>query len=99
MARNVVTRAGEMDLVAEEGQTLCFVEVKARSSIAYGEAIGFVTPIKQRGLARASALYLAREGIGEREVRFDVLGLERRNGRWSQVLLRNAFASDKAFLV
>src|SRR5262249_29697539 len=38
LARNYRTKAGEIDLVARDGRTLCFVEVKGRRSLAYGTA-------------------------------------------------------------
>ena len=99
VARNVMTRAGEIDVIAQDGETLCFVEVKARRTARYGDAVGFVTPSKQRRLARAAALYLAREKIRERAMRFDVLGLERSGGGWQHFLLRDAFSADRGFLV
>ena len=60
LARNVRLRRGELDVVAEEGGDLVFVEVKSRRSVAYGtpaEAVGFQ---KQRTLVRLAAAYLAR---------------------------------------
>lgn len=90
VARNVTTNAGEIDIVAREGEVLCFVEVKARASDAYGEAIEAVDARKQRRLARAAALYLAMRGI-EPACRFDVLGMDLGPEGWRFTLIRNAF--------
>lgn len=57
--RNVVNHGGEIDIVAREGETLCFIEIKARASDAFGPAIAAVDIRKQRRISRAAALYLA----------------------------------------
>jgi putative endonuclease len=88
--RNVVTHAGEIDLVAREGETLCFVEVKARGTAAYGPAIAAVGPAKQRRLSRAAALYLALQNLSG-ACRFDVLGLDAGENGWTYTLIRDAF--------
>jgi len=88
--RNVVTHAGEIDLVAREGDTLCFIEVKARGTAAYGPAIAAVGPAKQRRVSRAAALYLALHRLAG-ACRFDVLGLDAAEGGWTYTLIRDAF--------
>lgn len=93
--RNVVNHGGEIDLVAREGDTLCFVEVKARATAAYGPAIAAVDLRKQRRISRAAALYLAMKGHRNTPCRFDVLGLDRQGDRqgngWRYTLIRDAF--------
>jgi putative endonuclease len=88
--RNHSTPAGEIDVVATEGDTLCFIEIKARSGTAFGPAIAGVTPRKQRRLARAASLYLAFEPFMG-PCRFDVLGLDPGPDGWEFTLIRNAF--------
>ena len=91
VARNVRTKVGEIDLVALDGETLCFIEIKARASAEYGRAIAAVGPQKQRRLAKAAMLFLAKNR-SQRPCRFDVLGLDRgRDGAWSFSLVKNAF--------
>src|SRR5262245_31114000 len=58
--RNYRTRDGEIDLIAEDGGVLCFVEVKGRRSGAFGSPAEAVTLEKQRRIARAAEVYLAR---------------------------------------
>ena len=88
--RNFSSRAGEIDVVATEGDTLCFIEIKARASDAYGAAIEAVSPQKQRRIARAAALYLARKPFSG-PCRFDVLGMDLGEEGWHFTLLRDAF--------
>lgn len=75
VAVNAETKAGEIDLIARERDVLCFVEVKARSSDAYGPALEAVGPAKRRRLARAAALWLAHHPY-DGPCRFDVLALD-----------------------
>jgi putative endonuclease len=73
LARNYRCRGGEADLVAEEGETLVFVEVKTRSQLRYGlprEAVGWS---KQQRLGRAAEQYCAVNEVDERPIRFDVV--------------------------
>jgi putative endonuclease len=91
-ARNVTNAGGELDLVAWDGDTLCFVEIKARSSDEYGHSLEAVTRDKQRRIARAAAMYLAERDRGEIACRFDVLGADRGvDGRWEMTLIQDAF--------
>jgi putative endonuclease len=88
--RNATTDAGEIDLVARDGLTLCFIEVKARAGALYGPAIAAVDRRKQRRLGRAASLYLAWKGL-DVPCRFDVLGLDRRDDGWAITLVQDAF--------
>ena len=62
LVRNLVNHGGEIDVVARDGATLCFLEIKARDGDRYGPAIAAVTFTKQRRLSRAASLYLASRG-------------------------------------
>ena len=65
-------RFGEIDLIAEDGVYLCFVEVKLRKTAAYGSAAAFVDWHKQQRLRTAAELYLAGRPTGL-QPRFDVI--------------------------
>jgi putative endonuclease len=94
VACNVRNDSGEIDVVAWDGETLCFIEVKARSSPDFGPAIEAVTPRKQRRLARAAAHYLVAADGPPPACRFDVLGLDLEAGEWRYTLVRDAFEAD-----
>jgi putative endonuclease len=94
LARNWRCRHGEIDLVAEEGRTLVFAEVRYRSGERFGGAAESVTAAKQARLIAAARLYLMRrpDARSERPCRFDVLlldALEASRIQW----IRNAFAA------
>ena len=70
--RNFRCRQGEIDIIAEKGGFLVFVEVKERKDARFAEAREFVTAAKQRRILTAAQLYLAQSG-SERQPRFDVI--------------------------
>jgi len=74
LARNWRCRLGEIDLVAEEGETLVFAEVRLRRDARFGGAAESITAAKRARLVAAARLYLA--GRAARPCRFDVLLLE-----------------------
>ncbi len=67
------TRAGEIDLIMLDQNTVVFVEVKTRMTAVPGMGIAAVTPQKQRRIARAATLYLIHKEWLNRAVRFDVI--------------------------
>lgn len=75
LARNVRYPVGEIDLVAREGETLLFVEVKRRRDAGRGEGAEAVTPRKRRRIVAAARRWLAGEARPARLVRFDVVAL------------------------
>ncbi len=72
LAANWRCRLGELDLVAEDGTYLCFVEVKLRKNTAYGPAAASVDRRKQEKLRAAAMLYLSRYPT-DLQSRFDVV--------------------------
>lgn len=70
-AANYRSRFGEIDLIAQKGGYLCFVEVKLRKSTSYGEAREFVTAAKQARLRATAELYLSQHETAL-QPRFDV---------------------------
>lgn len=71
--RNFRTRMGEVDIIATDGDTIVFVEVKARRSGRYGHPKFAVTPAKQRHLSIAALSYLKKTGNTGARARFDVV--------------------------
>jgi putative endonuclease len=76
LERRYTTERGEIDIVAEDGATLVFVEVKARADGEFGAAAECVTEAKQRQVARMATEYLAARGIVDRPCRFDVVAID-----------------------
>lgn len=74
LERNYRCRTGEIDLIAQHGDTLVFVEVRLRRSAAYGGAAASVHSAKQRRLISAARHYLMDKS--EAPCRFDVIVLD-----------------------
>jgi putative endonuclease len=74
--RNVRFRSGEIDIVADDGKELVFVEVKCRRSHRFGTPEESINATRYRHLALAVAEYLQRQGLEERAHRVDVIALE-----------------------
>lgn len=66
---------GEIDLIAEDGEYLCFVEVKYRADIHCGYPQEAVGAAKQRRIRKTAAWYLAAEHPVQAKYRFDVVGI------------------------
>lgn len=69
------TGSGELDIVAWEGKTLVFVEVKSRANEDFGTPDRAVDPEKRRHLIRTAREYARRAGVEWPEVRFDVVSV------------------------
>jgi len=76
LERNYRCRFGEIDLIARDGSTLAFIEVKTRRSQKFGPAAAAVTLEKQRHLVKASQIYLTRTRKTDELCRFDVVAIE-----------------------
>ncbi|WP_428898061.1 putative endonuclease [Parelusimicrobium proximum] len=75
-ARNYVCPAGELDIVAWDGRTLVFVEVKERAGSGYGGAVGAVTKAKQTRVHKAAVSYIKYKSPSYEAIRFDIVVIE-----------------------
>ena len=74
LASNYRCRAGEIDLIAQQGEYLVFVEVKYRHDLHSGSGLEAVDVRKQRRILRAAQWYLSEKRIPpEQPCRFDVI--------------------------
>lgn len=95
LKRNYRLPQGEIDLVAREGNTLAFIEVRTKSTDFYGTPAESISERKKRRLRQLAAQFLAREGAGReiRAFRFDVVAISfGASGEVREItLLKNAF--------
>lgn len=73
LARRFRAHGGEIDLICRDGETIVFVEVKARRDEKFMDAIDAVTPEKQRHMITAANAYLAKHRLESRPARFDIV--------------------------
>ena len=75
LARNFVAPGSEIDLIAWDGNVVVFVEVKARTGRA-ASGREAVTPAKQKRICTGAMYYLMRNGLMNRQARFDVIEIQ-----------------------
>jgi putative endonuclease len=88
--RNYRTKAGEIDIIAKDGKTIVFVEVKARRSPGYNPKAA-VTRSKQRKISITALHYLKTNNLLRAKARFDVVAIGSKNSPENFELIKNAF--------
>ena len=94
VARRYRRRGGELDIIARDGDTMVFVEVKARHGYAFGQAAESVGFIKRRRMARLAMGYVMRHRLANRPCRFDVVSIHFDEARPVIEVFQNAFSMD-----
>lgn len=93
-ATNVRYPVGELDIVAQDGDTLCFVEVRSASMRECGGALESITARKRQRMIRAARWYL-QAAPAPGDIRFDVIGIQWLPAGTPQVeLVQHAFVVD-----
>ena len=91
LARNYRVSFGEIDLIVMDRRALVFVEVRTHGGDRFGDPLESVNVRKQRQIAKAASHYLTKNGLTEREARFDVVGI-RWDGDQARIThIKNAF--------
>jgi putative endonuclease len=91
LARRYRRRGGELDIVARDGRTIAFVEVKARKGLAFGRGVESVTWAKRRRMTSVALDFLARHHLQDRPCRFDVVAIDVADGTPRLQVYQNAF--------
>lgn len=89
--RNFRCRFGEIDIIAKDGETLVFLEVKTRTSASYGDPEAAVDQAKQKKISLVSLHYLQSRNIADIPVRYDVVAVERSSAGDQIRLIKDAF--------
>ncbi|MFQ5465099.1 MAG: YraN family protein [Thermodesulfobacteriota bacterium] len=97
LERNYRCRYGEIDLVARDGRTIAFVEVKARRNTDFGAPADAVGNKKRLNMARASSNYLVERGLADHPARFDVVSILTEGGVATAELIKDAFSAPPPF--
>jgi len=91
LEQNYHTKLGEIDIIAKDGETIAFVEVKARKSEHYGNPKWAVTPKKQRKISMVALYYLKTTNQSDAKARFDVVAISSVSDTPQIEIIKNAF--------
>ncbi len=92
LEKNYRCRCGEIDVIAKDGRTIVFVEVKTRRNSAYGPPQLSVTRSKQWQISKAALTYLQYKKLVETSARFDVIAINLADPAQPQIdHIKNAF--------
>ncbi|MBI5047848.1 MAG: YraN family protein [Deltaproteobacteria bacterium] len=91
LENNFRCRYGEIDIIATEGKTLAFIEVKTKTNNKFGPPKLAVDFNKQRQLSKTATAYLIQKKLTNYPARFDVVGISIMENETEIELIRNAF--------
>ena len=91
VALNHRCKLGEIDIIAKDGDSLAFVEVKTRRTSRFGEPKMAVTPDKQRKMSMVALDYLKKTGQTNNNARFDVVAIRLFQEGPKIEIIKNAF--------
>lgn len=92
---NYFCRQGEIDIIAKEQDTLCFIEVRSKSTNDFGFALESILPKKKQRIIKAAKHFLFSFSKNQEiACRFDVIGFDYQNSP-QITLIRNAFSIEE----
>lgn len=97
LSRNYKSKLGEIDIIAEDKDTVCFVEVKTRSSDKFGLPQEALSNFKQRQIAKTALGFLKENRLLERKARFDAVSVTWEGDSPQIDLITNAFELNSSF--
>ena len=98
LERNYKSKSGEIDIIAREKDTICFVEVKTRSSLDKGLPEEAIDLHKKHQLSKAALTYLKKNRILNYPARFDIVSIFKQdNGEYKIGVIKDAFTLDSIY--
>jgi len=98
LERNYKSVFGEIDVIAKDGESTVFVEIKSRSSPLFGPPYLRVTKRKKENIIKSAISYLKRYGLIDRECRIDVVSISLDEEPYSIELIKDAFGTEGRWL-
>lgn len=93
LEQNLKVPFGEIDIIAEKKNCICFIEVKSRKSNKYGLPEEAITPIKKKKIIKVAQFYIKKKQIKNKLFRFDVISI-----KFDRYLLREIRHITNAFI-
>lgn len=98
LLRNYRNSLGEIDIIAKDNETICFIEVKTRHSDRFGMPGEAILNKKQSQISRAALCYLKENKLMDRRARFDVLSIMREGKNTKIDLVKDAFELPEGYV-
>lgn len=98
LKKNYKTKLGEIDIIALDKDTLCFIEVKTRSSLRFGAPKEALSGFKQRQICKSALCYLKENNNFDKKARFDVVSVTYFEDSPKFDLIKNAFELEGRFI-
>ncbi len=95
---NYRNRLGQIDIIAKQRRTICFLEVKTRQSDRFGQPKEAINSLKQRKISQAALMFLKQEKLLDSPTRFDVVSISYPDAQPKIELIKNAFELNKNYL-
>ncbi len=96
---NYKTKLGEVDIIAYDKDTLCFIEVKTRDSLRFGSPQEAVSHFKQRQISKVALQFLKRNNLLNKKARFDVVSVIYTEDKPAFDLIKNAFELEERYVI
>lgn len=96
---NYKTKLGEVDIIAYDKDTLCFIEVKTRDSLRFGSPQEAVSHFKQRQISKVALQFLKSNNLLNKKARFDVVSVIYAEDKPAFDLIKNAFELEERYVI
>ena len=96
---NYKTKLGEVDIIAYDKGTLCFIEVKTRDSLRFGFPQEAVSHFKQRQISKVALQFLKSNNLLNKKARFDVVSVIYTEDKPAFNLIKNAFELEERYVI
>ncbi len=97
LCRNYKSKFGEIDIIASDKDTFCFIEVKTRKSLDFGLPQEAVSRLKRKKISKTALDYLKTNNLLKKKARFDVVSVVYSGEKPQLDLIKDAFSLDPAY--
>ena len=98
ISTNFRNKIGQIDVIAKDNETICFVEVKTRRNQRFGQPTEAIELSKQRKISQVALMYLKENKLLNSPARFDVISIFHPDIQPDVKLIKNAFELDYRYL-
>jgi len=96
--KNYKTALGEIDIIAGDRDSICFIEVRSSNSIDFGSPEETITRKKEAQISKAALAYIKRRKLEDKSCRFDVVSVRNVDSPAPEIkLIKNAFELDARY--